>query len=146
MKFLLLLFLLFNSLNCFAQESKIEFAIYFGNNFKNDYVTIFANGVLLAQNTRLIPTMIAPQSLIIEQDRSNLVVEPYYEQKRIIKKIPVKNSVLKLVVAINNMPRIFTVNLKEGKYLFVNYIFLRLGWRVITLATVNQNRLGPIYI
>lgn len=65
MKLAVITFFVFRFSLCFAQEKRLEFAIYFGNNFNNDSVTIIANRVSIAKNIKLKETMISPQNLII---------------------------------------------------------------------------------
>lgn len=76
MKILLLLFFLQTAFSCCAQKNETTFEIYFGNDFINDSVTIIANGIVIAENIKLRPTMISPRNLIITQDRNNITVWP----------------------------------------------------------------------
>jgi len=146
MKILSLVFLLNTTFNCFAQEGKTEFAIYFGNDFTKDSVTILINGILVAKNIKLRATMISPQNLIITQDRHNMTVQPYYEPMQTLKKLPLKNSILNLKILINNVWRNFSFNLKEGKFLFPGYNFLEVGKSDVRVLTITQRKRGPLLL
>lgn len=146
MKTLFLLFSLHVSFNSFAQNSEPEYAIYFGNNFRNDSVTITVNGIRIAQNIKLKSTMIDPQNLTIIQDARGITVTPHYEQKQTFKNIPIKNATLNLNMAMNNVVSGFRIDLREGKYLYPEYIFFRIGWSSVRVLTITQSQQGPLML
>jgi len=144
MQFLFLL--LFFSTNCSGQESDVDFAVYFGNDFENDSVTIIANGNLLAKNIKLRATMISPQNLIIIQDKHGLTVIPYRQNKQVQKKNQIKDSILQLRVAMNNTWKNFSFDLKKGRFLYPEYKFLRIGWSTYRVLIIPQSKQGPIML
>jgi hypothetical protein len=146
MKILFFLFLFNASFHCFSQEIEPEFAVYFGNDFKNDSVTIFVNGIPIVQNIKLKPTMIDPKNLVIEQNRSGILVRPFYEKNQFFKRIQLKDSVLNLAIAMNNAWQIFKFDLKKGKHLYAEYKFIRIGWSGFRILTITQSNLAPLYI
>jgi hypothetical protein len=140
----LLIFLSFVSFHCFAQESEPQFGLYFGNDFKDDSVSILVNGVTIAKNIKLRSTAISPQNLIIIQDKSGLNVRPHWAKKRVFKKLPIKDSNLSLCIQMNGKWSNFKFDLRKGKYLFVGYWYFSLGWSIYKVLTINQKISGPI--
>jgi hypothetical protein len=131
---------------CFGKEKQQVFGIYFENNFRNDRTSVSINGELVAKNIELRPTMMSPKTLIITQTASNLVVQPYYLEKQILRPATIKNSILNLAISINNIWRNFSFDLRKGKFLFVDYSSIRVGWRILTVAKTFQSKNGPLYI
>lgn len=145
MKFLFLISLLL-SFNCLAQYKEPEYAIYFGNEFENDTVTVLVNNKLIAKDIRLKKTMIAPRSLIITQDSENITLEVGDEQKQKFGKEKIKNSKLSLRVSVNGVWRSFYFDLKKGKYLFPEIAFFNFWGKPIRLFTIFQSKQLPIFI
>jgi len=144
MKFAFITFFLFRFSLLFAQQNGLEFAIYFGNDFNNDSVTIIANGVSIAKNIKLKETMISPQNLIIIQTGQNITVSPHYEQKQILDKIPIKNSILRLNISINNVWKTYRFNLKEGRFFYPKYKAVSDEESNATELLITQSKQGPI--
>ena len=142
----LLSLLLFNSIISFAQKDKLEFGIYFGNDFHNDSVTIYINDVHIVKNIKLKRTMIAPQSLVITQQDKNLFIAPYYESKQTKNKILIQDSIINLRIALNNNWQNFRFNLSEGKFLYPEECFFRVGWYRFRILKIFQSKHKPQYM
>jgi len=144
MKTIVLLLLLTMRLTSMAQQTQPDFALYFGNDFANDSVTIFANGIQIAQNIRLKAVTYDPLNLVIKQYKSTMTIKPYLEKERIIKKVKSGNAQLNLDIILNNIRRSFYFDLNKGRSLFANYSELRIGWSCLRILRISQKIDGPI--
>lgn len=134
----------FISFKCIAQDCEPEFGIYFGNDFKFDSVSILVNGITIAKNIQLRSTAISPTNLIIIQDKSGLYVRPHWDKRKVLKRIPIKNSTLILSIQMNNSWQGFKFDLKKGKYLFAEYTYFKIGWSIHKILIITQEMQGPI--
>lgn len=131
--------------NCYAQE-ELDFGIYFGNDFKFDSVTLSINGILVVEKIQLRNRMYDPKNLMIEQNKRNLLVMPYYGPFDTLKKVLVKNSTLLLDITLNNIRRHFSFDLNKGRYLYANYKYFRVGWSYFKMLQINQERTAPLIL
>ena len=146
MRCLFFVIFLMVSHSTFANEKELVFGIYFENSFRNEHTSVLINGVMVAKNIELRPARTSPSSLILTQTRYKISVQPYHREKTVVRAVEIKNSTLNLGVSIDRIWRNFSFDLRNGKYLFVDYSFIRIGWRILTVATMIQSRYGPIYI
>jgi hypothetical protein len=146
MKSFCVLFLFLVSISCFSQQHKLDFAIYFGNDFRNDSVTIFANRVLIADNIKLSATNISPQNLIIIQEEDHLTVMPHHRPRQILKKVLIKNSMINLLIQMNNNWWSFKFDLKKGRFLYPEFEYLLVGWSTIRILVMSQDKQGPLML
>ncbi len=139
MKALITCLILHTSLLCRGQENQTDFGLYFGNDFKNDSVTIIANNVLIARNIQLRETMYIPENLMIDQTGNKLTVRPKKGNHKVFHKINVHNSKLDLQIKMNNTDYSFSFDLRKGNFLYARYIVLRGGWSAIRMLVIEQN-------
>ena len=118
--------------------------MYFGNDFDNDSVKLILNDVTIVKGIMLKNTMISPRSLIIYQDKKNLFVKPYYSQSFTLTKLNIKNKILKIDISINNVWSHFILDLKNGKYLIVEYPFEQS--RENDSLRIRQNNRAPLML
>ncbi|HRX93689.1 MAG TPA: hypothetical protein P5158_06225, partial [Chitinophagaceae bacterium] len=120
------------------------FGLYFGNDFKNDSVTISIQGKLIAKNVQLKVRMFDPTNLMIEQDNKMLVVWPYGKSKIELKKVELRDSNLQLMISINNIWQNFHIDLNRGKFLYAHFFPFRLGWSGFKLFKIIQWDYPPL--
>lgn len=145
MKIVFSFLFLIASVCCPAQKTVPEFAIYFGNEFADDTITIYANGIRIASAIPLQRTMQAPQSLVIIQDNASLSIAPYRQARQHLDKIPLRDSILKLDIILKDTGRSFRVDLRKGKYIFPEIHYIPAGWSGFRPPVIWQSRDEPIY-
>ena len=118
--------------------------MYFGNDFDNDSVKLILNDVMIVKGIKLKNTAISPQGLIIYQDHKKLVVRPHFGPSITLSKLNLKSKVLKVDISINNVWSHFKLDLKNGKYLIVEYPFEQTR-KNDSLRIRQQNR-GPLMV
>lgn len=146
MRLFVLLFLLNQSMDCLGQNNKLSFGLYFGNDFKNDSVTIHINGRLVANNIELRERMYYPENLMIEQDARSIYIRPYNGPVQTIKKIRIDGTSIKLEIEMNGTKRIFDMDLSKGKFLYARYKLQRLGRYAVKLLDITQEDFSPIIL
>ena len=125
-------------LNSEAQQSQIEFSLLFGNDFSGDLVSVKLNGLDVAKNRKLKPTMISPESLVITQNSESLTVKLVTDTAQILNKIPIVASKLNVHLSLNGKNFYYSLNLKKGKFLIVHYALYRLGWLKWKVPKISQ--------
>lgn len=130
---------------CFSQTRSIIFKIFFGNDFYNDSTTLILNGITVAKNIKLIPTMISPQSLIITQNSKVLLIEPYHGKKYSLPKLKTGKNILSVKVSVNNVWKEFQFNLQKGKFFFAELPIRNDGKKDLNRFSIRQSINGPMY-
>ncbi len=146
MKNTFLIFSLFVSAICTSQNSKVDFGLYFGNDFENDSVIVYVNDRLSANNVQLRVRMYSPTNLMIEQNSSNIEVRPYKKPVQRHPRVEVKNSLLRITIHINTIVRSFNIDLNKGKYLYAEFQILPVGWGSVRFLKIDQIDIPPLII
>jgi hypothetical protein len=146
MKYYIFFYLFLYSGISHAQSTKTDFIIYFGNQFENDSVTVQINGVTIVKGLVLKNTMIAPKSLVLTQEKNILTMKAGYDDAIILPKIKYRNSLLKIRITINGNSKEYQINLKKGKYLFVERNIEKYNGTQKPFPDINQSDLPAIYI
>lgn len=146
MRLFVLLFLLNQAIDCLGQNDKLVFGLYFGNDFKNDSVTIHINGRLIANCIQLRERMFVPENLMIEQDTRNIYIRPYNAPVQTLKKINIEGTNIKLEIKMNGIQRSFDLDLNKGKFLYASYKLQRLGRYRLKILEITQQNFAPLII
>lgn len=133
------------TITCFAQTKSIRFAIYFGNDLYNDSTTLILNGITVAKNIKLEPTMMSPKSLIITQNSKVLSIEPYSSKSYVLHKIKIIKNNLSIRISVNNVWKEFQFNLLKGKFFFVELPSNK-GKKDYNQLKIRQSKRGPFYL
>jgi hypothetical protein len=138
MKRVLLTIPLVASLFSASQNRFPQFILAFGNDFHNDSVTIIMDQKTVTNNIQLRRTMIDPENLMVEQNKSSLEVRPYNQPTIKLSRISIIDSILPLKIQLNNIWYNFALDLRKGTALIAHYVYYRVGWSMIKLLRIRQ--------